>query len=137
MPPPIKKLADKFLSNPKTIEVARPASTNENIAQFLVKTSERGKRETLRRLIEDERIATAIIFCNRKTTVRELAKSLQRHRYRAGEIHGDLDQSCRIAELDRFQTRDINIIVDSDVAARGLDIKAVTHVLNLATHWHH
>src|SRR3546814_7222212 len=93
MPPPIKKLADKFLSNPKTIEVARPASTNENIAQFLVKTSERGKRETLRRLIEDERIATAIIFCNRKTTVRELAKSLQRHRYRAGAIHGDMDRS--------------------------------------------
>src|SRR3546814_10587558 len=68
MPPPIKKLADKFLSNPKTIEVARPASTNENIAQFLVKTSEPGKRETLLRLIEDERLATAILFCNRQTT---------------------------------------------------------------------
>src|SRR3546814_16519071 len=101
MPPPIKKLADKFLSNPKTIEVARPASTNENIAQFLVKTSERGKRETLRRLIEDERIATAIIFCNRKTTVRELAKSLQRHRSRPGELHGAMDQARRIAELNR------------------------------------
>ncbi|MBB5706060.1 DEAD/DEAH box helicase [Sphingopyxis panaciterrulae] len=136
MPPPIKKLADKFLSNPKTIEVARPASTNENIAQFLVKTSERGKRETLRRLIEDERIATAIIFCNRKTTVRELAKSLQRHRYRAGEIHGDMDQSSRIAELDRFKTGDINILVASDVAARGLDIKGVSHVFNFDAPWH-
>src|SRR3546814_939045 len=84
MPPPIKKLADKFLSNPKTIEVARPATANENIAQFLVKTSERGKRETLRGLIEDEDIATAFIFCNRKTTVHALATSLQRHSYRAG-----------------------------------------------------
>src|SRR3546814_3062118 len=80
------------------LEVARPASTNKNITQFLVKTSERTKRETLRNLIEEENVATAIIFCNRKTTVRELAKSLQRYRYRAGEIHGDMDQSSRIAE---------------------------------------
>jgi superfamily II DNA/RNA helicase len=136
MPPPIKKLADKFLSNPKTIEVARPASTNENIAQFLVKTSERGKRETLRALLEEEDITTAIIFCNRKTTVRELAKSLQRHRYQAGEIHGDMDQSSRIAELDRFKKGDINILVASDVAARGLDVKGVSHVFNFDAPWH-
>jgi len=136
MPPPIKKLADKFLSNPKTIEVARPASTNVNIAQFLVKTSERAKRDTLRDLIEEEGVATAIIFCNRKTTVRELAKSLKRHRYRAGEIHGDMDQSSRIAELDRFKNGDINILVASDVAARGLDVKGVSHVFNFDAPWH-
>ncbi|KTE17727.1 DEAD/DEAH box helicase [Sphingopyxis sp. H115] len=136
MPPPIKKLADKFLSNPKTIEVARPASRNENIEQFLVKTSERGKRDTLRGLIEAEDIHTAIIFCNRKTTVRELAKSLQRYRYKAGEIHGDMDQSSRIAELDRFKNGTINILVASDVAARGLDVKGVSHVFNFDAPWH-
>jgi len=136
MPPPIKKLADKFLSNPKTIEVARPASRNENIEQFLVKTSERGKRETLRDLLDAEDVSTAIIFCNRKTTVRELAKSLQRSRYAAGEIHGDMDQSSRIAELDRFKKGDINILVASDVAARGLDVKGVTHVFNFDAPWH-
>ena len=136
MPPPIKKLADKFLSNPKTIEVARPASRNENIEQFLVKTSERGKRETLRNLLDAEDVSTAIIFCNRKTTVRELAKSLQRSRYAAGEIHGDMDQSSRIAELDRFKRGDINILVASDVAARGLDVKGVTHVFNFDAPWH-
>lgn len=136
MPPPIKKLADKFLSNPKTIEVARPASRNENIEQFLVKTSERGKRDTLRSLLEAEDIGTAIIFCNRKTTVRELAKSLQRHRYQAGEIHGDMDQSSRIAELDRFKNGTINILVASDVAARGLDVKGVSHVFNFDAPWH-
>src|SRR3546814_4062874 len=92
------------------IEVARPASRNENIEQVLVKTSERGKRDTLRDLIEAEDIHTAIIFCNRKTTVRELAKSLQRYRYKAGEIHGDMDQSSRIAELDRFKAGTINIL---------------------------
>src|SRR3546814_19144181 len=101
MPPPINKFADKFLSNPKTIEVARPASTNKNITQFLVKTSERTKRETLRNLIEEENVATAIIFCNRKTTVREPAKSLQRYRYRAGEIHGHMDQIGRASGGDR------------------------------------
>ena len=136
MPPPIKKLADKFLSNPKTIEVARPASRNENIEQFLVKTSERGKRDTLRSLIEAEDIGTAIIFCNRKTTVRELAKSLQRYGYKAGEIHGDMDQSSRIAELDRFKAGTINILVASDVAARGLDVKGVSHVFNFDAPWH-
>ncbi|WP_374394033.1 DEAD/DEAH box helicase [Sphingopyxis sp.] len=136
MPPPIKKLADKFLSNPKTIEVARPASRNENIEQFVVKTSERGKRDTLRGLIESENVGTAIIFCNRKTTVRELAKSLQRHGYKAGEIHGDMDQSSRIAELDRFKAGTINILVASDVAARGLDVKGVSHVFNFDAPWH-
>lgn len=136
MPPPIKKLADKFLSNPKTIEVARPASRNENIEQFLVKTSERGKRDTLRDLLHSEDLSTAIIFCNRKTTVRELAKSLQRSGFNAGEIHGDMDQSSRIAELDRFKAGTINILVASDVAARGLDVKGVSHVFNFDAPWH-
>lgn len=136
MPAPIKRLADKFLSNPKTIEVARPASRNENIEQFLVKTSERSKRDTLRSLIEAEEIKTAIIFCNRKTTVRELAKSLQRYGYKAGEIQGDMDQSSRTAELDRFKAGTINILVASDVAARGLDVKGVSHVFNFDAPWH-
>ncbi len=136
MPAPIKRLADKFLSNPKTIEVARPASRNENIEQFLVKTSERSKRDTLRSIIEAEDIHTAIIFCNRKTTVRELAKSLQRYGYKAGEIQGDMDQSSRTAELDRFKAGTINILVASDVAARGLDVKGVSHVFNFDAPWH-
>ncbi len=136
MPPPIKKLADKFLSNPKTVEVARPASRNENIEQFLVRTSERGKRDTLRDLIEAEDVNTAIIFCNRKTTVRELAKALQRSGYNAGEIQGDMDQSSRTAELERFKRGDINILVASDVAARGLDVKGVSHVFNFDAPWH-
>lgn len=136
MPAPIKRLADKFLSNPKTIEVARPASRNENIEQFLVKTSERSKRDTLRSLIEAEKVGTAIIFCNRKTTVRELAKSLQRYGYKAGEIQGDMDQSSRTAELERFKNGTINILVASDVAARGLDVKGVSHVFNFDAPWH-
>lgn len=136
MPPPIKKLADKFLSNPKYIEVARPASANLNIAQHKVSVSSRGKREALRSLLRSEDVNTAIVFCNRKTTVRELAKSLKQHGFSAGEIHGDMDQSSRIAELDRFKAGTINILVASDVAARGLDVKGVSHVFNFDTPWH-
>ena len=136
MPPPIKKLADRFLSNPKYIEVARPASNNTQIAQHKVKVASKQKREVLRHLLRTDNVTTAIIFANRKTTVRELAKSLKQHGFSAGEIHGDMDQSSRIAELDRFKAGDINILCASDVAARGLDVKGVSHVFNFDTPWH-
>lgn len=138
MPPPIKKLADKFLSNPKTIEVARPATTNVNIAQWVVPVKGQAfeKRRTLRHLLREEAVSTAIIFCNRKTAVRELNKSLKKHGFASGEIHGDMEQPARIAELDRFKKGEINILVASDVAARGLDIKGVSHVFNFDAPWH-
>jgi superfamily II DNA/RNA helicase len=136
MPAPIKKLADKFLDNPRTIEVARAATTNANIAQWLVPTAQSDKRATLRDLLRQEEVRTAIIFCNRKTTVRELNKSLKRSGFRSGEIHGDMEQPQRLAELDLFKTGEINILVASDVAARGLDIKGVSHVFNFDAPWH-
>jgi superfamily II DNA/RNA helicase len=136
MPPPIKKLADKFLSNPKYIEVARPASNNTNIVQHKVRVSSRGKREALRHLLKTDNVSTAIVFANRKTTVRELAKSLQQGGFSAGEIHGDMDQSARNAELQKFKDGVISILVASDVAARGLDVKGVSHVFNYDTPWH-
>jgi superfamily II DNA/RNA helicase len=136
MPPVIKKLADKFLSSPKYIEVARPATTNVNIAQHKVLVGSKQKREVLRHLLRTDNVSTAMIFANRKTTVRELAKSLKSHGFAAGEIHGDMDQSSRIAELDRFKDGVINILCCSDVAARGLDVKGVSHVFNFDTPWH-
>ena len=136
MPPPIKKLADKFLSNPKSVEVARPASANINITQWLVETDTRKKKDTLRDLLRREDVTTAIIFCNRKTTVRDLATSLKRDGFSAGEIHGDMEQRDRIAMLDNFKDGRINILVASDVAARGLDVKGVSHVFNYDAPWH-
>ncbi len=136
MPPPIKKLADRFLTNPKYIEVARPASANVNIAQFKVAVPARKKRDVLRQLLQSEDVKTGIIFCNRKTTVREINKSLNGHGFSSGEIHGDMDQASRIAELQRFKDGKINILVASDVAARGLDVKGVSHVFNFDTPWH-
>ena len=136
MPPPIAKLAKKFLNNPKRIEVSRAATTNENIAAYKIPVKTREKRETLRWLLRNDLVDTAIVFANRKTTVRELNKSLQRHGFASGEIHGDIDQASRNRELQRFKDGEINILVASDVAARGLDIKGVSHVFNFDTPWH-
>ena len=136
MPPPIEKLAKKFLDNPKRIEVSRAASTNKDITAFKVPVKSRQKRETLRWLLRNDLVETAIIFANRKTTVRELNKSLQSHGFASGEIHGDMDQTSRLRELDRFKAGEVNILVASDVAARGLDIKGVSHVFNFDTPWH-
>ena len=136
MPPPIEKLAKKFLSNPQRIETTRAATTNKDITAFKVPVKSRQKRETLRWLLENDHVETAMIFANRKTTVRELNKSLQRSGFASGEIHGDMDQSSRLKELDRFKSGEVNILVASDVAARGLDIKGVSHVFNYDTPWH-
>ena len=136
MPPPIEKLSKKFLNNPKRIEVSRAASTNKDITAFKINVNNRQKRETLRWLLRHDHVETAIIFANRKTTVRELNTSLQRHGFSSGEIHGDMDQANRLKELARFKAGEINILVASDVAARGLDIKGVSHVFNFDTPWH-
>jgi superfamily II DNA/RNA helicase len=136
MPPPIEKLAKKFLNNPKRIEVSRAASTNADITAFKVPVKARSKRETLRWFLENDLVETAMIFANKKTTVRELNQSLQRHGFKSSEIHGDMDQSSRIKELERFKAGEVNILVASDVAARGLDIKGVSHVFNFDTPWH-
>jgi superfamily II DNA/RNA helicase len=136
MPPPIKKLTERFLTNPKYIEVARPASSNLNIAAYKVYVSSRNKREVLRELLRTDEVTSALIFANRKTTVRELNKNLRQNGFKSGEIHGDMDQSSRIAELDRFKSGEVNVLVASDVAARGLDVKGVSHVFNYDTPWH-
>jgi superfamily II DNA/RNA helicase len=135
MPPPIQKLAAKFLNEPKRIEVARPATANVNIEQKLIQVSSDKKRDTLRSLLKGDEVKNAIIFCNRKSTVRELTTSLKRSGFAAGQIQGDMDQSDRIAEFERFKRDEINILVASDVAARGLDVKGVSHVINFDVPW--
>ncbi len=135
MPPPIQKLAQKFLNDPKRVEVARPATANVNIEQRLVEVRGDKKKDALRDILRHEEFRNAIIFSNRKTTVRELATSLKRAGFSVGQIQGDMDQSDRIAEFDRFKKDEINILVASDVAARGLDVKGVSHVVNYDVPW--
>src|SRR4051794_30489036 len=135
MPPPIQKLAAKFLTDPKRVEVARPATANVNIEQRLVEVRGDKKKDALRDILRHEEFRNAIVFANRKTTVRELASSLKRSGFAVGQIQGDMDQSVRIAEFDRFKKDEINVLVASDVAARGLDVKGVSHVINFDVPW--
>ena len=135
MPPPIQKLAAKFLNDPKRVEVARPATANVNIEQRLVEVRSDKKKDALRDILRHEEFKNAIVFANRKTTVRELATSLKRSGFAVGQIQGDMDQSDRIAEFDRFKNGEITILVASDVAARGLDVKGVSHVINFDVPW--
>jgi superfamily II DNA/RNA helicase len=135
MPPPIKKLADKFLTDPKTIEVARPASANLNIEQKLMIVPGAKKRDAVRHILREDGFKNAIIFCNKKMTVRELYTSLKRSGFAVGQIQGDMDQSNRIAEFDRFKNDEVTVLVASDVAARGLDVKGVSHVINFDVPW--
>src|SRR3954451_2743424 len=135
MPPPIQKLAAKFLNEPKRVEVARPATANINIEQRLVEVRADRKKDALRDILRHEEFKNAIVFANRKTTVRELASSLKRSGFSVGQIQGDMEQAGRIAEFDRFKAGDIKILVASDVAARGLDVKDVSHVINFDVPW--
>src|SRR5690349_10151470 len=135
MPPPIQKLAAKLLNDPKRVEVARPATTNVNIEQRLVEVRPDKKKYALRDILREEGLKNCIVFANRKTTVRELTTSLKRSGFAVGQIQGDMEQTARIAELDRFKNDEINVLIASDVAARGLDVKGVSHVVNFDVPW--
>ncbi len=133
MPPEITRLTEQFLHNPARIEVAKAATTASTITQGLVASHSGGtaKRETLRRLLRGaEGLKNAIIFCNRKSDVAIVYKSLQTHGFPVGALHGDMDQRARMASLDAFKNGAVDLLVCSDVAARGLDIPDVSHVLN-------
>ncbi|GLI93718.1 DEAD/DEAH box helicase [Methylocystis echinoides] len=132
MPPEITRLTEAFLHNPVRIEVARAATTASTIRQALVAShGHADKREMLRQLIRNaENLKNAIVFCNRKRDVAILHRSLLKHGFAAGALHGDMDQLARMASLEAFKTGDVSLLVCSDVAARGLDIPDVSHVFN-------
>ncbi len=130
MPKEIKRLTDNFLSDPKEIAVAPPATTLENVTQHLIVVGRRDKERTLKALIAAEDIVNGIIFCNRKKDVDALYKSLSRLPLSVAALHGDMDQYRRTAVLDSFRAGEITLLVASDVAARGLDIPAVSHIFN-------
>ncbi len=130
MAPEIRRLADAFLQNPKEITVARAASVTALIEAGLVLVDETDKRRALRALLRRDAVANALIFCNRKRDVDILARSLTKHGFSAGALHGDLPQSVRFATLERFKAGELPLLVCSDVAARGIDIGGLSHVFN-------
>ena len=133
MPPEIQRLADSFLTNPVRVEVSRPATAATTVSQFLVTTGREPaeKRAVLRTLVREAKdLTNAIIFCNRKRDVATLHRSLARHGFSVAALHGDMDQRSRMQTLDDFKKDKITLLVASDVAARGLDIPAVSHIFN-------
>jgi len=139
MPAEIQRIVDTFLHNPAKVETEREASAATTVSQFLLSlpsNDAKTKRAKLREIIQNEALKNAILFCNRKRDVDVVAKSLSRHGISAAPIHGDLNQSIRTETLERFKTGDLRILVASDVAARGLDIPAVSHVINFDVPFH-
>jgi superfamily II DNA/RNA helicase len=139
MPPEIQRITEQFLHNPVKVEVSRAASTATTITQRLVRSGKKDfeKRDTLRALIRGaENLKNAIIFCNRKSEVATVYKSLQKHEFSVAALHGDMDQSARMAALAAFRDGKTQLLVASDVAARGLDIPDVSHVFNYDTPHH-
>ncbi len=138
MPPEITRLVSQFLTNPERVEVAPPATTAKTITQRFIycpDAEDWAKRETLRELIRETNVRNAIIFCNRKVDVAILNKSLMKHGFSAGALHGDMDQKSRMETLDKFRSGELKLLAASDVAARGLDIPDVSHVFNFDLPW--
>ena len=133
MPPEITRLTKQFLNDPLRIEATRPAMTAETIHQHIARipsSDPKAKRTALRALMQRETVRNGIVFCNRKSEVDVVAKSLKKHGFDALPIHGDLDQSTRTKTLEAFRSGALTFLVASDVAARGLDIPDVSHVFN-------
>jgi len=130
MPDEIKRLSEKFLSNPKMVSVAPPASPAQTVDHRLMMVSASAKKVALQDLIERENIKNAFVFCNRKRDVDMLAKWLKLKGFEAAGMHGDMVQAKRTETLQLFKDGKINLLICSDVAARGLDVSAVSHVFN-------
>ncbi|WP_456306632.1 DEAD/DEAH box helicase [Neokomagataea tanensis] len=130
MAPEIRRLADAFLRNPVEITVSRPSSVASTIEETLIIVEEETKRRALRKALQNLNVQNAIVFCNRKRDVDMLQRYLTKHGFAAGHLHGDLAQSLRFATLERFKAGDLQILVCSDVAARGIDIGGLSHVVN-------
>ena len=126
----IRKIAKRFLVNPKEISVAPPSSVADTVVQKLIHTEQKNKRLMLREFLANEEVSNAVIFCNRKRDIGILYRSLLKHGFNAAELHGDLPQSSRTSTLNKFKSGDIQLLIASDVAARGLDIADLSHVVN-------
>ena len=130
MPPAIRKIAETFMKDPEIVKIKAKELTMENIEQFFVKATEREKFDALSRLLDSQKPELAIIFGRTKRRVDELSQALGLRGFLAEGIHGDLSQAKRISVLRQFKEGKIDILIATDVAARGLDISGVTHVYN-------
>lgn len=130
MPTPIKHLAQKILNNPKLIKVTPEDATNQDISQRYYIINESEREDAIVRLIDSEIPSKAIIFTRMKKEADILSERLLSRGYKAGALHGDMEQRERVKSINAFKDSSINILVATDIAARGLDISGVSHVFN-------
>jgi superfamily II DNA/RNA helicase len=132
MPKPIQKLAEKLMDNPKVIEIERQSSTTANVTQkLIIVQNEASKVGHLVQFLKDKQVDSAFIFCNRKRDIDKYAVALEKAGIKASPLHGDMSQSARTSTLQKFKDRELDILVCSDVAARGIDVSDVSHVFNM------
>jgi ATP-dependent RNA helicase RhlE len=130
MPPEIQKLADVLLTNPAKVEVTPPSSTVDKIDQSLYFVSKPDKPQMLLHLLQDAAIKTALVFTRTKHGADKVVKILQQHQIRAAAIHGNKSQNARQAALTDFKNGTLRVLVATDIAARGIDIDELAHVIN-------
>jgi len=130
MPPEIRKLARKHLQDPVYVQIEKTQRPAENVQQIALYTTDRAKQATLIELIQTHRPFLAVIFCRTKRRVSKLYDALSTDGFSCDELHGDLSQGKREKVMKRFRDADIQLLVATDVAARGLDVEGVTHVFN-------
>jgi ATP-dependent RNA helicase RhlE len=128
--PEIKKLANSFLNNPMTIEVARSNATADNVTQVLYKVEEEAKRDAVAHIIRGRSLKQVLVFSNTKIGASRLSRHLEKEGINASAIHGDKTQGERMAALEAFKQGTIEVLVATDVAARGLDIAELPCVIN-------
>lgn len=130
MPGPIQRMAERFMKDPQIVRVKTKEVTVPQIEQYYLEVQERSKFDILTRLLDIQSPELAIVFGRTKRRVDELSEALNLRGYNAEGIHGDLSQAKRISVLRKFKEGSIDVLVATDVAARGLDISGVTHVYN-------
>ncbi|CAK7193046.1 ATP-dependent RNA helicase RhlE [Commensalibacter sp. Nvir] len=126
----IKAITTSFLNDPVEIFISPPSSLAETIETELIIVSEQQKKDVLIKILKKEEVKNAIIFCNRKKDVDILTRSLKKHGFSCGSLHGDLSQQIRTNTLEAFKNNKIQYLICSDIAARGLDIDNLSHVIN-------
>ncbi|WP_233356039.1 DEAD/DEAH box helicase [Henriciella aquimarina] len=130
MPTDIRKLADQFLNDPVDIAVAQVSKPVERIEQSVRFMRQDQKRDALRDILVDENVETAIVFTRTKHGADRVCKHLEADGIRAAAIHGNKSQNRRTQALEAFKARDLKVLVATDIAARGIDIERVSHVVN-------
>jgi len=130
MPMAIRRLAERFMHNPKEVKTDPPASPAEMVEHVIAPVSPRDKLKALTRLLAGEQVKNGLIFCNRKRDVDQLSRALKAAGFQASALHGDMPQSARTETLEGFKNGDIRFLVATDVAGRGIDVFGLSHVFN-------